>query len=102
MIDKHAPAQQQDKVYSIGGGSLYVGYQEGEAIPETAVLTVEESAPEYPAEIFVIDIEEPEPKLFTPEPEIVITEPVKLPWYRHLWAFLNMDVREVWKLIWRK
>lgn len=87
----HDPAQLQDGIYSIGGGSLFIhieGYQEvaewQEPQPSIVIVSIEAS-PEIAVETFQM------PPEHTPAA-------VRLPWWRHLWILLNMDIRDLFHL----
>ena len=91
MNKEDASAQLQDVFYSIGGGSQYMrcdGMQESE-------VAVAVYSPTYAlSEMDIITDGYPtgghRPRL------------LGMPWYRRLWDFLNMDVRDIWRLIVRK
>lgn len=86
----HDPAQLQDGIYSIGGGSLFIhieGYQEvaewQEPQPSIVIVSIE-APPEIAVETFQMPSEP--------------TPVVRLRWWQRLWILLNMDIRDLFHL----
>lgn len=85
MNNKTTIAQFQDRVYSVGGGSLYIEYTEGET-GEREVFNI----PMPPGATASLSIAAPALPLPTPQ---------RLTRWQWIRALLAMDVSDVWALI---
>jgi hypothetical protein len=94
MSAENDVAQLQDVFYSIGGGSRYMFHSVDAVYEGTALPTIK----------VIYTLSEMNEMTITDEYPVGQSAPyqVTMPWYRRLWVFLNMDVREVWRLIMRK